>query len=173
MKMIRSLAIGLCLTAGFVAAGQHAEATTYQVATVFDDGGMMTGSFDYDSGTLSNVDITTSGGNMAAHYTSGMYFSDSDPWSGDLQNFIFYSGSYGLNLLNLSNDPNFAALSWSAAEYIDGTSSYRSGGATFTAVSVVTPIPAALPLAASALAGLGGLGWLKRRRTQVDVASAA
>ena len=37
----------------------------------------------------------------------------------------------------------------------------------------VTPIPAALPLAATAMAGLGGLGWLKRRRTQTDTTAAA
>ena len=33
----------------------------------------------------------------------------------------------------------------------------------FDATSVVTPIPGALPLAATALVGMGGLGWLKRR----------
>ena len=173
MKMIRSLAIGLCLTAGFAVASQHAEATTYQISTTFDDGGLMTGSFDFDSGTLSNIDITTSGGNMAAHYTNGIYFSNSDPWTGDRQAFYLSSGSYYLSIFNPSVDPDFPALNWLSEEYINGTSSYRSGGATFTAASVVTPIPAALPLAASALAGLGGLGWLKRRRTQVDVASAA
>ena len=38
--------------------------------------------------------------------------------------------------------------------------------------TVVTPVPAALPLAASALASLGGLSWLKRRRTQAEVTAA-
>lgn len=36
----------------------------------------------------------------------------------------------------------------------------------------VTPIPAALPLGATAMAGLGGLGWLKRRRTAAGTAAA-
>ena len=44
--------------------------------------------------------------------------------------------------------------------YVD-TEDYAQG--TVGAQAAVVPLPAALPLAASAFASLGGLGWLKRR----------
>ena len=48
--------------------------------------------------------------------------------------------------------------SWTlAVNRIDGS------GMGVGTVSIVTPIPAALPLAASAFMGLGGLAWLRRR----------
>lgn len=48
------------------------------------------------------------------------------------------------------------------------------GGTVFASYTTsVVPVPAALPLAATALAGLGGLGWMRRRRRSVSQPAAA
>ena len=54
--------------------------------------------------------------------------------------------------------------------FMNGTFSLYAGvfGEVYVASGTLVPVPAALPLAASALAALGGLGWLKRRRTQPE-----
>ena len=76
----------------------------------------------------------------------------------------------------VASDLNFNGL-MAVTQYtlkVVGKATGSQGGAyggALTTIGVV-PVPAALPLAASALAGLGGLGWLKRRRTQPEATAA-
>lgn len=168
---LKSLALSLLVASGLTAASHHADATTYKISGTFGDGGLLTGSLDFDDGTLSNVDLTTTG-SMGAHYADGYYVSDDDPMMGGFQGFYFNSGGYYLNILDISVNPDFPSISWHVDEYINGTQSYRTGAASFASAAVV-PLPAALPLAASAFAGLGGLGWLNRRRGPAGMTAAA
>jgi hypothetical protein len=60
------------------------------------------------------------------------------------------------NFGDLPPNPTFSDFTLNEAVGQSGTVSCVSG-------CTVTPLPAALPLFASAMAGLGGVGWLRRR----------
>jgi hypothetical protein len=73
----------------------------------------------------------------------------------------FFEGNGGAVLLGIDTDflppnPTFANF------LINGTPA-TSGTVTVNSETLATPLPAALPLFGSALAGLGGFGWLRRR----------
>jgi len=139
---------------------------------VFDDGGVITGSFVYDADTsqYSSVDIyTSSGSNFDGGYyastlvygpTSATFYADgSPPVAGDIYLGLVYS--------SLSNAGGNISLSTSSKEgYCTGlyyncalglserqlTGGYISGS--------VVPVPAAFWLLSSAL---GFLGWVRRK----------
>jgi hypothetical protein len=173
MHTLKSIALGVLVALGMATAGPKAEATpvtptSYTVNGVFSDGALLTGSFDFDGSSLSNVNISTIGSpsysyDYAVDY--GYYYDDY--YIIDLDN--------GLSSMYLMFVGPLDAASKSIAEgkefYGESRRSITSG-IIAPAATVVTPIPAALPLAASALAGLGSLGLLKRRRTHANVTAA-
>ena len=160
---LKSLALSL-LVAGGLATASHAEVITYTISGTVG-GGLITGSLDFDNGTVMNIDITTSGA-VGNHYTSGEYFN----FEGH-QRFDFIDGDHELIMSTGSPSLDLSLNDWYTEEYYTDVS--RFGTAAFATAGAVVPLPATLPLAASAFAGLGGLGWLNRRRDSADIATAA
>jgi hypothetical protein len=67
----------------------------------------------------------------------------------------------GINTNFLPPNPTFANF------LLDGSPA-TSGTVTVNSETLATPLPAALPLFGSAFAGLGGIGWLKRRKVSTN-----
>ena len=177
MTMIKALAVGVLAALGAAGIGCGAEASTYNLTGTFDNGGILTGSIDFENGAVLSGTAVTSGGMFSNTYNSPKYFTYVYG-SQYLINLQFRYGDYKLSLTQFvaTLPQNEFNASWNMTEQLSsgfGPSPSRNGTATTSAASVVTPIPAALPLAASALAGLGGLGWLKRRRSATDLTAAA
>ena len=98
-------------------------------------------------------------------------FSIATDSSGDVASWDIYVGVAGTPIYQLFSHTlsgDFIQLQYPSG---DQFAANFTPGAWSTAT--VVPLPAALPLAASALAGLGGIGWLKRRRMTADVTAAA
>ena len=118
-----------------------ASAFTFDLLGTFDDGGTLSGSFDYDdiSDDVTNVDITTTLGSTLAgtRYTEDTFF-DADSIS-----FTDTSGEIDLNLFfdsPLSSASSSVFLSTSPGtesneeSFIDGTRNLQPGG-------TATPVP--------------------------------
>jgi hypothetical protein len=95
----------------------------------------------------------------------------SGPGDGTIGIFIPSGGTVALYFLGLNTNylppnPTFANFLLGGIPATGGTVTVLSetchGGGVCSSVSAV-PLPAAFPLFASALAGVGGFGWLKRR----------
>ena len=166
MRMMTSLATGLLMTMGLAV---EAEAATYNVSGTTTSGGLVTGSVDYDGSSFTNVDVTTTG-KATKHFNSM-----SIDYDGMMEVYTIYMG--GDTNFNGELSGPFTGSTINFTGVIDltvqGRVDWHYANGSFTlAAPIVTPIPAALPLAASALVGLGGLGWLKRRRMPADAAAA-
>ena len=166
---ISSMAAGLVVALGLAAFTDAADAATMSIQGTFSDATTFSGTYDFDGTTLSNVKIVT-----ADHtFTTGTWY-----YNGDIYEMESVEQAPTYSLIQF-----FFMQPLNVAQNIDaGTNSYTpdgvntvarsmTSGSISLAATVVTPIPAALPLAASALAGLGGLGWLKRRRTDAAIAA--
>lgn len=168
MTMFRSLAFGLAVALGLFASHQ-ARATVLDVTGEFEDGALLSGSFDFDfnTGQASNSNVSIGNTLLPLIFWSTM----SDDYFlvilGDKNEFTIGTALY----FDRSSQPYNIIYEGSFYEGAGGDVHNISSGSA-TPASVV-PLPAALPLAASALAGLGGLGWLKRRRVPVHPAVAA
>lgn len=167
MRILQSLAAGLILAIGITAASHRAAAATYNLNGMFFDGALLTGSLDYDGSTFSNVHIVTTGpfGHTYTVIPRYEYSAGLDEWSLNFSDYRSDNERYvlGMYLEGALDDPGVKLY-----DGRESTSQQRRELSTLSitvASTVVTPIPAALPLAASALAGLGGLGILKRRRS--------
>jgi len=80
------------------------------------------------------------------------------------------TGGTTLNALNLADGTYYLRLFGVITGNSDKNSLLKSLGGSFTATVAATPIPAALPLFASALGLVGFLGW--RRKTALSAAAA-
>jgi hypothetical protein len=166
---MRSILITMLL---FFAASTQAMPVVWTLAdAVFDDGGIATGSFTYDAGTGTYTDInivTTAGNQQPIPVYPGSNY-------GDLNNntvpgshiLIFETGSnnYGLGLNwqgSLSNAGGNIALEvgmTSAGSYEIDLSNFSQRFLASGTISAI-PVPAAVWLFGSALAGLG---WFRRK----------
>jgi hypothetical protein len=87
---------------------------------------------------------------------------------------VLCRGALGRGALSASNNPyagTFASLGITPGTYTWGWAFFNgygppSGGGTFTLTTITTPLPAALPLFATGLGGLGLLGWRRKRKAQ-------
>ena len=164
------IAAVLLLGCGFA----QAAPLTWAVDAVFDDGGILQGTFDYDDALnqYSNVDIVSSGGSLASifdsSYSSYSILSNSSNFLSDtsvtnavpqsLLNLTFsesLTADGGVVSLVIGSGPNGSGeISGSIAT---GTSRLVTSGTVST-----VPVPAAVWLFGS---GLAGLGWMRRRKT--------
>jgi hypothetical protein len=152
---------------------------------VFDDGGTASGTFFYDADTNSYFDITvttTTGSDRTGTYyehlntnllgtfsirDSAAVFVDSDP-SQDLSGANSFYFSLAQSLTNAGGRIDLVAADWSGETSCGNpdTSCFGSvaGSERILVSGYVTavPIPAAVWLFGSALAGLG---WMRRRKT--------
>ena len=81
-------------------------------------------------------------------------------------------GFLGLEATMFAGNVSFATIENRWGLFDADSNELASGTYTAAADSTVVPVPAALPLAVSAFAVLGGLGLLKRRRTHANVTAA-
>jgi hypothetical protein len=155
---------------------------------VFDDGGTISaGSFfswtqynDLDS-TDGSLSITTTNGSLLPGYSYAVFGSFPDggaPPNG----FVITNGYFevlSIEFLHPLTTPGFDPIvigpsSYECLSYScppggpDGVNTrYFTGGSASSRVSEVigpTPLPAALPLFASGVGGLGFIGWWRKRR---------
>jgi len=156
-----------------------AAASTYQITFAASD-------FDFQPApvpfVLGQIDVTFDPASPSAEYENGpakldfvnfnltdvgyFYNSDTDEVAvgGGIANQIGSVGGvddFVLWIESFSTDPTFGMLEYASAA--DKTRFFRSyTGAVHVDVSA-TPIPATLPLFASALGGIGLIGWRRRR----------
>jgi hypothetical protein len=95
-----------------------------------------------------DIDVASTAGNLV-HTTA---LSDHIDWSIP----AFVAGTPGLFSLDLTPGDYVLTLTGGFGPY--------TGALALAAATAVTPIPAALPLFASALGGLGFVGWRRRKR---------
>ena len=163
MDFVKSLAAGCLVALGVLVGSHQAEATVYAVSGTFEDGSILTGRYTQDSSgqAFSNIDLKV---NNDRFTTISEY---ADVGCCDVATFSNSISQLYLVIVGRS-DIDTSSTYFNGSEII-----YLSSGSVTAVAPVVTPIPAALPLAASALAGLGGLGWVKRRRGPADLVAAA
>ena len=144
----------------------YASPVTWTVDAGFSDGGTLTGSFDYDAdtSTYSSVVLITTGGDTT--YFGGTYNPSLLSNGGGLHTAASSCGagapegctldlSYQEFLTNAGGTVGFI-IGIEANSFFDQERSISSGNLT------AVPIPAAVWLFGSALAGLG---WMRRRQT--------
>lgn len=156
--MKKLIALALLLGCG----GANASIVTWNVNAVFDDGGILTGSFEYDEATSSVIaqDLSTAGGSLQFHAGTWEVNNFSNETSGQ----VLYLKKGTIDFLRVSwDEPTLTGLTEVAIgasvqeKFQLGPNPIRwveSG--TLTAV----PIPAAVWLFGS---GLGLLGWFRRK----------
>jgi hypothetical protein len=178
-KLFTAIAASLALIASSACA--LANTVTYDlVGATLSDGGTVTGSFsiDWPTGNISSLSISAQPGSLGIPL----------PYPFGLSNVIYYSGD-GSILFDPINHPDTAAFALVASinevlyfaftytspdalvlatpfapdnSYFSAHYYFFSGYNYLTAGAVSsTPLPSALPLFAT---GLAGLGWLARRR---------
>jgi len=169
--MSQVIAITIFTLVSFLSPALQAAAVTWTLEGItFDDSGTATGTFNYDAdmNTYSDINITTQGGdtlNFGGKYTQ--LFTEAASNSGELKTETFPCGTiagscvFGLNfatnLMNAGGSINILADNAISIEGFYGPTRNIISGS----VSAV-PVPAAVWLFGSALAGLG---WLRRKRT--------
>jgi hypothetical protein len=176
MRKVRYLRLLGAFTAGFFfAPASFAVPLTWTLNDiVFEDGGTATGSFVYDAdaNSYSNIDITTQGGDDS--FYGGSYTQLFAPYSysqnsGYVQTESLLCGVpqdlCGFGLLfesNLTNAGGTKAIIFDNSISVEiRINSFQDRDITSGTVSAV-PIPAAVWLFGSALAGLG---WMRRKQT--------
>jgi hypothetical protein len=156
----------------------------FAINGLFDDGGTATGTFSLDvtSHTIQSVSITTSPAPifLGATYTGSpadSYSASSTTQLGFHQDpgLMFASSllsvTFALNdSTDLSTLPSFLLTGGEQASFFicGGICQSRTitGGTidTLSLVTATTPIPATLPLLATALGGIGAIGWRRKRK---------
>jgi len=186
---LRNLILLATTVSGCCATSAPASASIVWTLTgVFDDGGTISaGSFfswtqynDLDS-TDGSLSITTTNGSLLPGYSYAVFGSFPDggaPPNG----FVITNGYFevlSIEFLHPLTTPGFDPIvigpsSYECLSYScppggpDGVNTrYFTGGSASSRVSEVigpTPLPAALPLFASGVGGLGFIGWWRKRR---------
>ena len=144
---------------------------------VFDDGGMILGSFDWDTDVnrITRIDVQTTAGqipfNLAQDYSGGTAVVDP---ANDPERIIFRAGDRGLVVfgdLELGT-PGTIALQGTLNGFYECITCqpFRQsvGGASLVGVEVPVspvPLPASLPILASGLAGFGLLRRARNKKT--------
>jgi hypothetical protein len=150
-----------------VSTAAHAATVTFALdnvnfGTVAAGGtGTITGSFAFDGTNLTNVNLMASGA-ISADYTSGSL--------GAPGTFDFTNGTTVTTLV-VTTPVSFSApnpLVLSATSFIGSSSIIEDTfGLHITSGSLdPTPLPAALPLFATGIGGLGLLGWRRKRKAK-------
>jgi len=171
------LATALVVVAAFAAPPSDAATINWVLSGVtFDDGGAASGTFSTDStsGNVITFNITTTAGTTLGgavyDWTAINTFSSNGIYSPN--SFIltnFDTSTYinlefvnpltgaGIDELILSGGGNYASYECAICNPVRGIVSGE-------AIAATTPLPAALPLFASGLGGLGLLGWRRKRK---------
>ncbi|MFQ4146225.1 hypothetical protein [Chlorogloeopsis sp. ULAP02] len=100
LSNIFSLVLGCCSAIGIVASTSPAHALAWTFNLNFNDGAVATGSFDYNGGIYSNINITVSGGITTA---AGKVFNDAD-LVGSAGNNFAVQNSGGTDFFYLQNN---------------------------------------------------------------------
>lgn len=195
---VRHLTILATLIGAYCGMSAPASASIVWTLTgVFDDGGTISaGSFfswtqyDYLDSTNGSLSITTTNGSLLPGYTYAVFGSFPDggaPPNG----FVIANGYYevlSIEFLYPLTTPGFDPIvvgpsSYECLSYScppggpDGVNTrYFTGGSASSRVSDAigpTPLPAALPLFASGVGGLGFVGWWRKRRVRPAKLAAA
>jgi len=185
MLRIAAIVAGFVLAVLAAAPASAATIQTYQLNGVtFKDGGTATGTFSIDlaTNTLVSSAITTSVKNIVfvgGDYNGSIFDTfDANPaasvkfaaWGIPLVSGQVLSLNFALTDLTLAS---FAASGketvYSAVcilnKFVCGSRSIVSGTIDAVVAIAPTPIPAALPMLAAALGGLGFAGWRRKRQT--------
>ena len=140
-----------------------ANALTYTIDAVFEDGGTLTGTFDWDGTDVTIISLVATGGSFADHeyFPGDVVFSD----LGGFDALTFDNGDFSLSIFTLSD----LSLVEGTEVGLDTILSLENDGFDFTgtdrffASGTVTAVP--LPAAAWLfLSALGALGMVRRRR---------
>jgi hypothetical protein len=120
---------------------------------------------NFFSVTISGPTLSFGSGNVFEIANSGTgNFVGFDPTDRNIRVFSTYVSGSDLGTSTLTwNGEDFASLGITPGTY---EWTYGTGGDTFTIEIGTTPLPAALPLFATGLGGLGLLGWRRKRKAQ-------
>jgi hypothetical protein len=183
MKTSLGIAIAVAVLALAAPASASPVTQLWDVTGTFDDGGTLSGYFTwtidgYLSSANGSLDLTTSTGTTLAGTTYSLPPSFPDggaPTNG----FVITNGYY--QVLSLQFEYPLTPGSTSPDPIVVGANSYECysygcppGGTDgvdtryFTGGSAVaaTPVPAALPLFASGIGGLGFIAWRRKRKAR-------
>ena len=141
--------------------------------TTFSGEYTLSGTF-FSDGSAANISVTTDAG---TDYTGTYNVNPSLPGNNELR--VFDSSTTELDILfvnplsNNANDPIYNDGIFLAGYESGYTYNRVTLGGTGEADPLgTTPLPAALPLFATALGGLGLLGWRRKRKNTAAIASA-
>jgi hypothetical protein len=165
----------LGLIASLVLLGvSQAGAATFTLKGVGYTDGSLSGSFAYDSGAYSNVNITATGGifdgdNFDLLGSSSTTQLNADSANGDSLTLAFASS---LPTNGGSDGVTGDQLIQANTEVSVLVNDAGSVQAPAVALPPTTPLPAALPLFATGLSALGLLGWRRKRKAAASLAAA-
>jgi hypothetical protein len=184
MLRLGAIIAGLVLALFLAAPASANTIATFQLDGTFSDGGTLTGSFTIDFTTQDVLSSSVFSSATSLPFVGGDYngspfdFVSALPaGSVTLGDGILF-GLLGWNSLSLDFGPidtttllslPTVAVSGSETVYslLCAFSGFSCGSRTFTGtlqVVAATPIPAALPLLATALGGIGFMGWRRKRQ---------
>lgn len=183
MRRIVTALAALALSSGLALSAQAATLTWVLQDFTFDDGGTAQGSFDFDpvSNVYSNVNVTTSGGDLpGVTYSATTSLALADRFDfvptalGDLSGsrnlFVLLQGA--MTAMGGTIDVFIATSGIASTEGLCTGSTctgleverrLTGGSITGTPTPLPIPLPGALPLMAGGLALLGLAGWRRRR----------